>query len=193
MSKLNPFTANGTEATPASLKVIARGRLSYSHIDKPYASNGGDPKYSASLIIDKSDTKTIDAINAAVEAAVQRGVAKFGSGFEKGTLKRPLRDGDAERDDEAYSGAYFVNANSKIAPKIVDRDLQPIFDPDEVYSGCYVRLSLTFYPFSANGNKGVACGLGNVQKIKDGEHLGGRSSAEQDFATGLDDDDDFLS
>ena len=106
-------------------------------------------------------------------------------------MKLPLRDGDAERDDEAYKGAYFVNANSTTAPQIVDKAVQPILDRSEVYSGCCARVSINFYAFNTNGNKGIACGLGNIQKVRDGEPLSGRTSAADDFATDL--DDDFLS
>jgi hypothetical protein len=105
----------------------------------------------------------------------------------RATLKLPLRDGDTERTDEAYRDAYFLNANSKAAPQIVDRDLNRILDRVEVYSGCYARVSLNFYAFNTNGNKGVACGLGNIQKVADGEPLGGRTDAETDFA-----DDEYL-
>ena len=105
--------------------------------------------------------------------------------------KPPLRDGDLERpDDAAYAGCYFVNANSATAPGIVDADRQPILDRSEVYSGVYGRASINFYAFNSNGNKGIACGLNNLQKIKDGEPLGGKSRAEDDFAT--DADEDFL-
>ena len=167
-------------------------RLSYANVWEPASINGSNPKYSASLIIPKSDTKTIAAINAAVDAAIKDGVAKFGGKVPpKGALKLPLRDGDAERDDEAYKGAYFVNANSTTAPQIVDKAVQPILDRSEVYSGCYARVSINFYAFNTNGNKGIACGLGNIQKVRDGEPLSGRTSAADDFATDL--DDDFLS
>lgn len=167
-------------------------RLSYEHVWEPASINGSNPKYSASLIIPKSDTKTIATINAAVDAAIKEGVAKFGGKVPpKGTLKLPLRDGDAERDDEAYKGAWFVNANSTTAPQIVDKAVQPILDRAEVYSGCYARVSINFYAFNTNGNKGIACGLGNIQKVRDGEPLSGRTSAADDFATDL--DDDFLS
>ena len=112
-------------------------RLSYANVWEPASINGSNPKYSVSLIIPKSDTKTIDAINAAVDAAIKDGVAKFGGKIpNKAALKLPLRDGDLERDDEAYKGAYFVNANSTTAPQIVDRSVQPILDRAEVYSGC---------------------------------------------------------
>ena len=166
-------------------------RLSYEHVWEPASVNGSKPKYSVSLIIPKSDTQTIAAINAAIDAAIKDGAGKFGGKIPtKGALKLPLRDGDAERDDEAYRNAYFVNANSTTAPQIVDRAVQPILDRSEVYSGCYARVSINFYAFNSNGNKGVACGLGNNQKVRDGEPLGGKSSAADDFSTDL--DDDFL-
>lgn len=167
-------------------------RLSYANVWEAVSINGGTPKYSVSLIIPKSDTKTIEAINAAVDVAIKEGAAKFGGKIpNKAALKLPLRDGDVERDDEAYKDAYFVNANSTSAPQIVDRAVQPILDRGEVYSGCYARVSINFYAFNSNGNRGIACGLGNIQKVRDGEPLGGKSSAAADFATDL--DDDFLS
>ena len=168
-------------------------RLSYANVWEPASINGSNPKYSVSLIIPKSDTKTIAAINAAVDAAIKEGVAKFGGKIpNKAALKLPLRDGDTERpDDEAYADSYFVNANSSTAPGIVDADRQPIIDHSEVYSGVYGRASINFYAFNSNGNKGIACGLNNLQKIRDGEPLGGKSRAEDDFAD--EDEEDFLS
>ena len=179
------------------MKVITgtNTRWSYANVWEPKSINGGAPKYSVSLIIPKSDTKTITKIQAAIEAAYKEGEAKLkGNGRSVpalSVLKTPLRDGDTERpDDEAYADAYFINANSASAPGIVDADRQPIIDRSEVYSGVYGRASINFYAFNSNGNKGIACGLNNLQKIKDGEPLGGKSRAEDDFAS--DDEDDFL-
>lgn len=167
-------------------------RLSYANIWQPKSVNGGEEKYSVSLIIPKSDKKTIDAINAAVDAAIKEGVGKFGGKIpNRAALKLPLRDGDTERDDEAYKDSFFVNANSTTPPQIVDSKVQPILDRSEVYSGVYARVSITFYAFNSNGNRGIACGLGNIQKVRDGEPLSSRSNAEDDFTTL--DDDDFLS
>lgn len=107
-------------------------------------------------------------------------------------IKTPLRDGDKERPgDEAYKDSYFINANSATAPGIVDADRQQIIDRSEVYSGVYGRASINLYAFTSNGNRGIACGLNNLQKIRDGEPLGGKSRTEDDFAT--EEDDDFLS
>jgi len=181
-------------ANVSKTKVITgkNTRLSYFHGWEPTSINGGSERYSVSVLIPKDDKETVKAINDAIDAAIEEGIAKFGGKKpNKAAIKLPLRDGDTEREDEAYAGHWFVNANSKTAPQIVDKAVKPILDRDEVYSGCYARVSLNFYAFNSNGNKGVACGLGNIQKIRDGEPLGGRSSAADDFST--EEDDDFLS
>ena len=169
-------------------------RWSYANVWQPKAIDGGAPKYSVSLIIPKSDTKTIEKVRASIQAAYDEGQGKLkGNGKSVpplSSIKTPLRDGDVERpDDEAYANSYFINANSASAPGIVDAACQPIIDTSEVYSGVYGRASINFYAFNSNGNKGIACGLNNLQKIRDGESLGGKSRAEDDFA---DLDDDFL-
>jgi hypothetical protein len=170
--------------------ITGKVRLSYVHLWEPVSINGGAEKYSVSLIIPKSDTGTIKAIQDAVEQAKQDGKVKFGGKIPE-KLKLPLRDGDIERsDDEAYANSYFLNANSVEAPHIVDRKVQPILDRNEIYSGCYARVSISLYAFNSNGNKGIACGLGNIQKIADGEPLGGRTRPEDDFSAY--EEDDFL-
>lgn len=189
-------TANrvNTGAKLSPTKVITGiVRLSYANVHEPKSINGGTPKYSVSLIIPKSDTKTIAAINAAVDAAIEEGRGKFGGKIpNKAALKLPLRDGDIDRpDDEAYANSYFVNANSNSAPEIVDKALNPILSRSEVYSGVYARVSVNFYAFNSNGNRGIACGLGNIQKIRDGEPLGGKTSAADDFTSDYD-SEDFL-
>ena len=182
----------GVKVNPTKV-VTGIVRLSYANVWEAKSINGGAEKFSVSLIIPKNDTKTIDAINAAVDSAIEEGKGKFGGKIpNKAALKLPLRDGDIDRpDDEAYADCYFVNANSNTAPQIVDRQTNPVLDRSEVYSGVYARVSVNFYAFNSNGNRGVACGLGNIQKVRDGESLGGRSNAADDFATDV--DDDFLS
>lgn len=171
--------------------VTGNVRFSYANVWEPKSINGGDEKYSVSIIIPKSDKKTLAEINAAIETAKKDGVSKFG-GKVPANLKLPLRDGDVDRpDDEAYGSSYFINANSTTKPGIVDKNVQPIIDTTEFYSGCYGRASLVFYAFNSNGNKGIACGLQNLQKLEDGEPLGGRSRAEDDFDS-VNDDEDIL-
>lgn len=180
-----------------SSKVITgkNTRWSYANVWEAKAINGGTPKFSVSLIIPKSDTVTIEKIKKAIECAYKEGESKLKGNSRTipalSALKTPLRDGDVERpDDEAYKNAYFINANSTTAPGIVDENCNPILTHSEVYSGVYGRASITFYAFNANGNRGIACSLNNLQKIRDGEPLGSKASAESDFAT--DDKDDFL-
>ena len=188
---------NSTNKVNNPMKVVTGPNTRWSYVNAWEAKsiNGGTPKFSVSLIIPKSDTKTVAKVKASIEAAYTDGEAKLkGNGKSAPplvALKTPLRDGDTERpDDLAYANAYFINANCTTAPGIVDADRNEIITRSEVYSGVYGRASITFYAFNTNGNKGIACGLNNLQKVRDGEPLGGKSSAESDFAT--DDDDDFL-
>lgn len=179
--------ANKTNA--ASTKVVTgEVRFSYAHVFEPASIEGSEPKYSVSILIDKKDKKTLERIKAAIEAAKQAGLSKFG-GKVPANLKLPLRDGDTEReDDEVYAGKYFINANAKTKPGLVDKGGNPIIDTTEFYSGCYGHASITFYAFNTSGNKGIACGLNNLMKTRDGEMLGGRASAEDDFADLIDSD-----
>lgn len=177
----------------ATKVITGKVRFGYVHVFEPSAiQEGGKEKYSVSVIIPKSDTKTVKMIQDAVQEALKAGEAdKFGGKIPK-VYKNPLRDGDLDRDDEVYAGCYFITANSDNKPSIVDRDLNPIMDKDEFYSGVYGRASLNFYPFNVNGNKGVACGLQNLQKLADGPRLAGNmTSAEEDFASAYEEDEDL--
>ena len=180
---------------PTKVITGVKTRWSYANVWQAKSINGGTPKYSVSLIIPKSDTKTVTAVKNAIQAAYEEGQSKL-KGNSKSVpaltaIKTPLRDGDAERpDDEAYKDSYFINANSATAPGIVDAARNPIIEHSEVYSGVYGRASIIFYAFNSNGNRGIACGLNNLQKVSDGEPLGGKTRAEDDFA---DEDEDFLS
>jgi len=169
--------------------------FSYLNCWEPKAIEGGKPKFSVSLIIPKTDTRTVEKIRAAIQAAYEEGQSKLkGNGKSVpalSALRTPLRDGDVDRpDDEAYRGCWFINANSDSAPGIVDADRQPILTRSEMYSGVKGRASINLYAYNVNGNRGIACGLNNLQKIADGTPLGGKARAEDDFAT--EDEEDFL-
>lgn len=184
--------------------VIGECRLSYCHLFTPEAaSEGSEKKYSVSIIIPKSNKKLVNEINAAIAAAAQAGIAKFG-GRKPANLKTPLRDGDEDRpDDEAYADSWFINATSRTKPGVVkaskvmgETKLVEVSNEDEVYSGCYGWVSVNFFAYNNAGNRGIAAGLNNVLKTKDGEFLGGRSSAQSDFSgidlgTSLEDDEDI--
>lgn len=182
--------------------ITGKVRLSYANIFEPKSINGSDPKYSVSIIIPKSDKQQIEAIEEAINNAILAGESKLAgkNGKVPSNIKLPLRDGDEDRpDDENYADSYFVNANSNKAPAVVglekDRSTGKAIHlgEDDVYSGCYARVSINFYAFNTNGNKGVACGLGNIQKVADGDRLGGGASAEEDFDfEEVDVEEDFL-
>lgn len=183
-----------TQEAPKTKVITGLVRFSYLHVWEPTAiEEGQEKKYSVSLIIPKSDKATLAEINAAIEAAKKAGKdSKFG-GKIPSNLKTPLRDGDVDRpEDENYADCYFINANCKTKPGLVDKNVKPILEQDELYSGCYGRASITFYAFNTSGNKGIACGLNHLMKIKDGEPLGGRSSADSDFAEVAQMDDDLM-
>ena len=175
-------------------------RWSYANVWEPKAINDSDKlKYSVSLIIPKSDTVTVNKIKAAIKQAYEEGQAILkGTGksvpaFDN--IKSPLRDGDKDRQDSPeYAGCYFINANSEQKPTVVDRNQNLIIDHNEVYSGVYGYASINFYAYNKNGNRGIACGLQGLMKVKDGEPLGGKRDIASMFAdVETDDDEDFLS
>lgn len=184
--------------TPTKVITGPKTVFSYLNVNEPKAPlGGGTPKYSVSLIIPKSDTVTIAKINAAIEAAYTEGQSKLkgNSKFvpDLDAIKTPLRDGDKDRKgDPVYANSYFLNANSVSKPGVVDADRQEIINTSELYSGIVGRASINFYAFNSNGNKGIACGLNNLQKLADGTPLGGHSRAEDDFADLEDEEEDFL-
>lgn len=179
------------ENTSLTTKVtVGEVRLSYCHLFKPEAiADGGEPKYSVSVIIPKSNTKLIGQVKQAISAALQMGVASKFGGKLPSNWKNPLRDGDLEKaDDESYAGCYFISASSKTKPGVVKRmkvngqnTLVEVTNEEDIYSGCYGFVSINFFPFSNAGNKGVGAGLNNVLKTREGDYLGGRSSAQTDF------------
>lgn len=162
-------------------------RLSFCHLWEPYAQNPGDEaKYSVTILIPKSDTATLNAIYAEMAAAEQQGVASKWGGVKPPIVKNPLYDGDGVRPSgepfgEECKGHMVMTASSKEQPSIVDLQVQPILNRADVYSGCYARVSVNFFAYATNGNKGIGCGLNAVQKLEDGEALAGRVSAQEAF------------
>ncbi|MCL5292560.1 MAG: DUF2815 family protein [Actinobacteria bacterium] len=188
-------TATVKKVAPTKV-VTGKVRFSYLNVFAPRAVvEGADPRYSVCLLIPKSDKDTLRRIKTAIDAAKQQGASIWG-GKIPANLKLPLRDGDEERPDQPeYEGVYFINANSLLKPGLVDTDLNAIIDQTELYSGCYGRASVSFFPFNTAGNRGVGVGLNNLQKLSDGDSLTGRSRAEDDFGDGFDDEEEesFLS
>ena len=171
-----------TNKTVSLTKAVIPCRLSYANIWEPRSINGGETKYSVSCIIPKNDKATLQKIQSAIEKAVEEARGKKWGGKVPPDLKLPVHDGDNERpDDENYAGCIYLNASSKDAPQIVDRKVRPIRDPMECRSGDYANVSVNFYGYDAEGRRGIAAGLGNIQKVCDGERLTGRADAANDF------------
>lgn len=162
-------------------------RLSYVHLFQPRANQPGqEPKYSTTILIPKSDFATKQRIDAAIQAAINKGVQTVWGGARPPQPKVPVYDGDGVRPNgdpfgPECKGHWVLTASSKQQQAVVDMSLSPIINQTEVYSGMYGRVNINFFPYANSGNRGVGVGLGPVQKTRDGEPLGGRVSAEQAF------------
>lgn len=177
-------------STSASLITTGMARLSYVHLTSPRAADqNAEPKYSVTCLVPKTDTATKYAIDAAIQTAIQEGVAnpKAWNGRRPANPTTPLYDGDGvRRNGEAFGdeckGCWVFTASCKDRPKVYDANLQEILDPTQIYSGMYGRVNVRFYAFSKSGNTGIACALNMVQKLQDGEPLSGsRITAEEAF------------
>lgn len=166
-------------------------RLSYVHLFKPYAAmQGQEEKYSCTILVPKTDAETMARINAAIEAAKQKGISDKWNGQCPPIVPTPLYDGDGVRPSDGMAfgpeckGHWVFTASAKAdyPPEIVDANGNPIINQSEVYSGMYAFVNVTFFPYSFGGKKGIGCGLGPVMKRRDGEVLGGgHVSAAQAF------------
>ena len=170
-------------------RIIVSCRLAYVNCWRPVSQYGGAEKYSVSGIISKEDQSTVDRIYAVIEKVKNESVGKWGNRIPQ-NLRIPIHDGDEEKSDPTFRNALYFTARSKEPPQIVDRNVQPILDQTEVYSGCYANVSLVFYGYNCSGSRGIGIWLGNIQKIRDGNPLGGRVSAAEEFAVLP--QDDFL-
>jgi hypothetical protein len=176
--------------TRESTKAITRMvRFNYVNVFKPRdGAPGEDAKYNLQIMIRKTDVETLGKLNGAIEAAKIAGASLWG-GVIPGNIKMPLMDGDVEKQGKKeYEGHYFITCASKFKPRVLNKERKEILDETQVYSGCYGRVSLSFYPYDKECNKGIGCGLLNVQKLAEGEPLG-RSRAEEDFADDYEEDD----
>ena len=180
-----------------STQVVTKNpvRLSYVYLNNPRKNDDGtDGKYGAMLLIPKSDTQTLAQINAAIEAAKVAGAAR-GIRNAKNFLS-PVRDGDGQKPrggeyGPECKGCWVLNTSSKRQPKVVDRRVQPILDPDEIYSGMWANVDINFACFSMSSNSGISCYLNNVQKIRDDEPLGGAPERPENVFTATEDEDDL--
>ena len=165
-------------------------RLSFPALFEAVSFEDGPAKYSVMLLIPKSEKTTIKKIRDAEEQAKKNGVSSKWGGKTPKEVKSIIKDGDETADEfPERKDMWVMTVRSDRRPQVVDSKLNPIMDPSEIYSGVYGRVSINAYPYKYMGNTGVSFGLNNVQKVADGESLGGAARAEEDF-TVLDDDDD---
>lgn len=163
-------------------------RLSYAHLTAPRESQaGGEPKYSVTLLIPKTDKATRADIDASIKAAYDEGVTKKWNGAHP-QPKSIIHDGDGLRPSglpfgDECKGHWVLTATTKNRPQVVGMDnINCELAPQDIYSGMYARVTINFFPYDTAGSKGVGCGLGNVMKTRDGEPLSGGATAAADFA-----------
>lgn len=162
-------------------------RLSFAHLFQPYAyQKDQDPKYSTTILVPKTDIACKQRIDAAIQAAIQAGIAEKWGGQQPPKLGIPVYDGDGVRPSDGMpfgaecKGHWVFTASSKQPVSVVDQQIQPILNQTQVYSGMYARVSVSFFAYN-NNKKGIGCGLNAVQKVADGEQLGGGISADEAF------------
>jgi len=173
--------------------VLKNVRLSYVHLTKAYAREGSaDPKYSTTILLPKSDTAGFQALNAAIQAAIQRGLEGKWNGKAPAQPPTPVWDGDGHTQSgnefgPECKGHWVFTASTKAdrPVQIVGPDLQPILDSTQIYSGMYANICVNFFPYNFQGRKGIGCGLGPVQKVRDGEVLGGQPVTAESVFTAV--------
>ena len=162
--------------------VIGPFRLSYAYLTQKFDKGVGEPKFMTNVLIPKSDTRTIAAINEAIKAAIEEGISKKWGGKKPRKLDTPLRDGDEkEPASPDYEGMLYINPKSSKRPPIVDKNKVPLVDDDEIYSGMWANVIISFWPYAASGNNGIGVGLEAVQKVKDDDRLGGGVGSVEAF------------
>ena len=174
-----------------AMKVLTgEARLSYVNVVTPRAAQqGGEPKYSVTLLIPKSDVATKADIDASIQAAAQEAVSKVWGGVRPPQIRVPIYDGDGVRPSgvpfgEECRGHWVITASTKLKPQVVGMDnINVELAPSDIYSGMYARVTINFFGYNRAGKRGIGCGLGNVMKTRDGEPLAGTASAASDFAT----------
>lgn len=167
-------------------------RLSYVHLDAPYANpnTNADPKYQVTVLMPKSDVQAKARLDAAYQAAVQKGVAEKWNGTMPPIIACSIHDGDGVRPSTGEpfgpecKGHWVFTASSKNPVSLVDASMNPIVQKGELYSGCYARVCVSLFPYNTAGKRGIGIGLEAVQKLRDGDPLGGGVSVADAFGQG---------
>ena len=171
---------------------IGECRLSYCNVFKPmppFNNPNGEPKFSVTILVPKSNAAAKAAIDAAVNAAIEAGVTAKWGGIRPPVPAICVHDGDGPRPSDGQpfgaecKGHWVFTASCKAdrPPFVVDGQVQKIIDPTQVYSGCYGNVNVNFFAYTNSGKKGIGCGLNGIQKTRDGEPLGSTVTAEEAF------------
>ena len=175
-------------ALSANQMTTGEGRISYAHVYEPYSNNGGEPKYSVTFLMPKTDVQSKARLDAAQEAAKQKGIAEKWNGVLPPVVACAVYDGDGVRPNgEAFGpeckGHWVFTASSKNPVPLVDASMNPIVQKGEIYSGCYCRICVSMFAYNSNGKRGIGIGLEAVQKLRDGDPLGGGVSVSDAFGS----------
>ena len=138
-------------------------RLSYVNLVAPRANvndPNGTPKYSATLLIPKSDTAVKQNIDASIEAAAKEAQSKLWGGVRPPVMPIPIHDGDGIRDNGTpygpeCKGCWVLTAATKNKPQVVHQsDINTELLPQDIYSGMYARVTINFFSYNRAGKKG---------------------------------------
>lgn len=157
-----------------------RFRVSFPNVLRPGKpmQPGAEPKYGVTMLFPKGTD--LSAMKKAAEAACLVAWGPDTSKWPK-NFRKPFRD-QGEKEFEGYeAGAVFVTATSSKRPGLVDAQVNEILEEKDFYPGCYARATVNAFVYDKAGNKGVSFGLNNIQKLADGEPLGGRTRPCDDF------------
>ena len=95
-------------------------RMSYVHLFKPYAfMPGQEEKFSVTVLLPKGDADTLARIQAAIEAAKQKGISGKWNGACPPVLPVPVYDGDGVRPSDGMpfgaecKGQWVFTASAK--------------------------------------------------------------------------------
>jgi len=163
------------------LRIIVPCRMAFLNCWSPASHYGSEKYYSLTAIVSKEDVNAISTLTGAVEKLKLEALNEW-SGFSLDNIRSPIHDGDVEKPgNPIFQNALYINTKSKSAPQIVDFECNTITEPSEVYSGCFANVSMTLHSYNCGGVKGISAWLGNIQKISDGERIGGRVLAKEEF------------
>ena len=179
--------------TNETTAVVQNVRLSYVNVFKPFSNNPDlPPKYSTTILLPKSDLNSKQRLDAAIQAAAQKGLNEKWNGVMPPVVANPIHDGDGVKQDGTPFGdeckgcwVFTASANADRQPQIVDQNVQPILNQSEIYSGVYANVAINDFPYLHTGKKGVGFGLTHIQKVRDGEVLGGAPVSADKLFTAL--------